>query len=52
MKKTAIFIAMLILPVISFADQYTDANALEGLKSVKVVCDVNVCDPILLLRRL
>ena len=52
MKKTAIFIAILLLPVISFADQYSDANALKGLKSVKVVCDVNVGTPKLLLRRL
>ena len=52
MKKTAICIAMLLIPVISFADQYTDARALKGLKSIKVICDVNVGDPKLLLRRL
>ena len=43
---------MLLIPVISFADQYTDARALKGLKSIKVICDVNVGDPKLLLRRL
>ena len=34
------------------ANQLTDANALKGLKTVKVICDVNVGDPKLLLRRI
>ena len=52
MKRTAILLAMLLLPVIAFADQFTDANALKGLTTVKVIGDVNVGDPKLLLRRL
>jgi intracellular sulfur oxidation DsrE/DsrF family protein len=52
MKRTAILIAMLLLPVIAFANEFTDANALKGLKTVKVICDVNVGDPKILLRRM
>ena len=52
MKPTALLIALLLVPVTSFASQFTDANALKGLKTVKVVCDVNVGDPKLLLRRM
>ncbi|MGD8267654.1 MAG: hypothetical protein PVF55_05765, partial [Desulfobacterales bacterium] len=43
--------AVLVLPVTTLANQLSDANALKGLKAVKVVCDVNVGDPELLLRR-
>jgi len=52
MKRTAIIIAMLLIPVIVSANQPTDTNALNGLKTVKVICDVNVGDPKLLLRRI
>jgi intracellular sulfur oxidation DsrE/DsrF family protein len=52
MKPAALLIAILLVPVMTFADQFTNANALKGLKTVKVVCDVNVGDPKLLLRRM
>jgi len=52
MKNAILFIVMLFLPVNTFANQLTDAKALKGLTSVKVICDVNVGDPKLLLRRL
>jgi intracellular sulfur oxidation DsrE/DsrF family protein len=52
MKPAALLIAILLVPVISLANQRTDANALKGLKAIKVVCDVNVGDPKLLLRRM
>jgi intracellular sulfur oxidation DsrE/DsrF family protein len=52
MKNIALLIAILLIPVMTFANQLNDANALRGLKTVKVVCDVNVGNPKLLLRRL
>jgi intracellular sulfur oxidation DsrE/DsrF family protein len=52
MKRTALMIAILLVPAMAFAKQFTDTNALKGLKAVKVVCDVNVGDPKLLLRRM
>jgi intracellular sulfur oxidation DsrE/DsrF family protein len=52
MKYIALLIAMLLVPVTALANQFTDTNALKGLKAVKVVCDVNVGDPKLLLRRM
>jgi intracellular sulfur oxidation DsrE/DsrF family protein len=52
MKPAALLFAILLAPVMTYANQYTDADALKGLKRVKVVCDVNVGDPKLLLRRL
>jgi len=52
MKYVALLIAMLLVTAIALANQFTDANALKGLKAVKVVCDVNVGDPKLLLRRM
>ena len=52
MKSAALLIAILLVPVMTFADQFTNANALNGLQTVKVVCDVNVGDPNLLLRRM
>ena len=52
MKKTALLIVMLFLPVNTFANQPTDASALKDLTTVKVICDVNVGDPKLLLRRI
>jgi len=52
MKVAALLISILLVPVMTFADSFTDDNALKGLKAVKVVCDVNVGDPKLLLRRM
>ena len=52
MKFMTLLIAISLVPVATLADQLTDANALKGLKAVKVVCDVNVGDPKLLLRRM
>ena len=52
MKFVALLIAILLVPVTALANQFSDANALGGLKTVKVVCDVNVGDPKLLLRRM
>lgn len=52
MKTVSLLIAVLLMPVMAFAEQFNNANALKGLKTVKVVCDVNVGDPKMLLRRL
>ncbi|MGB5985311.1 MAG: hypothetical protein WBG37_08395 [Desulfobacterales bacterium] len=52
MKTAALLIAIFLIPQMTLAGQFTDADALKGLKTVKVVCDVNVGDPKLLLRRL
>ena len=52
MKIALLLIGLLLAPATTFADRFADANALKGLKTVKVVCDVNVGDPKLLLRRL
>ncbi len=52
MKTAALLTAILLAPVIIYANQVADANALKGLKTVKVICDVNVGDPKLLLRRM
>jgi intracellular sulfur oxidation DsrE/DsrF family protein len=53
MKYVALLIVILLMvPVTTLANQLTDANAIKGLKAVKVVCDVNVGDPKLLLRRM
>ena len=52
MRITALLIAIMLAPVMTFADQFNDTNALKGLKSVKVICDVNVGEPKLLLQRL
>ena len=52
MKTTALLMAILLVPGIAFAGQFTNANALKGLKTVKVVCDVNVGEPGLLLGRM
>ena len=53
MKYVALLTAILLMvPATTLANQFTDANALKGLKAVKVICDVNVGDPKLLLRRM
>ena len=52
MKFVALLIAISLVPVMAFADPLNNADALKGLKSVKVVCDVNVGEPRMLLRRL
>ena len=52
MKNAAVLMAIMLLPIMALANQFTDANALKGLKIVKVICDVNVGDPKLLLRRM
>ena len=52
MKRAVLLITILLSPVTILANQLTDANALKGLKTVKVICDVNVGDPKLLLRRI
>lgn len=52
MKSVALLLSILLVPVVTSADQLNNADALKGLKSVKVVCDVNVGEPKLLLQRL
>lgn len=52
MKLIALLISIFLVPVVTLANQFNDANALKGLKAVKVVCDVNVGDPKRLLRRM
>ena len=52
MKNFVLALSLLLFPVGIFANQLTNVNALKGLKNVKVICDVNVGDPKLLLRRI
>ena len=52
MKITALFLLMMLLPVPATAGTFTDTRALEGLTTVRVVVDVNVGKPELLLRRI
>ena len=52
MKTFALLTAMLLVPVITVAGQITDSEALKGLESIKVIVDVNVGEPKLLLRRI
>ena len=52
MKTAALLMVIFLLPCIAFAGQFTNADALKGLKTVKVVCDVNVGEPKLLLGRM
>lgn len=52
MKTAALLTALLLLPVAVPADKLTDTDALKGLKTVKVIFDVNVGDPQVLLRRI
>lgn len=52
MKPAALLIAILLLPASVSAGQLNNADALKGLKTVKVVCDVNVGNPEVLLWRL
>jgi len=52
MKSALFLIAVLLIAAHALADPPNDADALKGLKTVKVVCDVNVGEPELLLRRI
>lgn len=52
MKTAALFAVMLLAPALAAAGAFSDSRALEGLTTVKVVVDVNVGDPALLLRRI
>ncbi len=52
MKSAKLILAILLLPAAVFADPPADTSALQGLKTVKVICDVNVGEPALLLRRM
>jgi len=53
MKKTvALFTVMILAPVLATAGAFTNTRALKGLNTVKVVVDVNVGGPKLLLRRI
>lgn len=52
MKRTVLLLVLLFMPAITSADQLSDADALKGLATVKVICDVNVGDPKMLLRRI
>jgi intracellular sulfur oxidation DsrE/DsrF family protein len=52
MKTAVLMITLSLIPVNLLAGPFNDANALKGLETVKVVCDVNVGEPKLLLRRL
>ena len=51
MKIAALF-SLMMLPVLANAGTFTDTRALGSLTTVKVVVDVNVGDPKLLLRRI
>ena len=53
MKKSIyLCICLILAPVMAFAAQFNNEKALNGLSSVKIVCDVNVGDPDLLLTRM
>lgn len=52
MKTVALFTMMILAPVIVTAGAFTNTRALKGLNTVKVVVDVNVGGPKLLLRRI
>ncbi len=52
MKIVTLFSLILMLPVLATAGTVNDTRALEGLTTVKVVVDVNVGKPKLLLRRI
>ena len=52
MKVAPLLLAMLLLPIPVCAGQLNNADALNGLKTIKVVCDVNVGDPETLLWRM
>jgi len=52
MKIAAVLSLMVMLPALATAGAFTDTRALEGLTTVKVVVDVNVGTPKLLLRRI
>ena len=43
---------LFLAPAMAFAAQFDNEKALKGLSSVKIVCDVNVGDPDLLLTRM
>lgn len=50
--RYTIMTLLLILPAMAFAGNMDDRVALADLKSVKIICDVNVKEAKLLLRRL
>jgi len=52
MKITVLLSLIMLLPGLATAGTFNDARALEGLTTVKVVVDVNVGEPKLLLRRI
>ena len=52
MKIAALVTAIVLIPVMTLANPLNNTNALKGLTSVKVICDVNVGEAKLLLRRI
>ncbi len=52
MIRAALLMLIILSPAMTAASQLSDANALKGLTDVKVICDVNVGDPKLLLKRI
>jgi hypothetical protein len=53
MRKSIYLCACLILaPTIAIAAQFNDEIAVKGLSRIKIVCDVNVRNPVLLLIRM
>jgi intracellular sulfur oxidation DsrE/DsrF family protein len=53
MKKSIyLSICLILSSTMAFAAQFNNEKALKGLSSVKIVCDVNVGDPDLLLTRM
>lgn len=52
MKIAALFTLMIFAPVMAVAGTFSNTRALKGLTTVKVVVDVNVGSPELLLRRI
>jgi len=50
--KIYLTLVLLMLPSLAFAGDLDDSVALADLKAIKIICDVNVGEPKLLLRRL
>jgi len=51
-RKMLVVTGVLLVAALAFAGQAVKVNALKGLTRVKIVCDVNVGDPKLLLKRM
>ena len=51
-KGIYLCICFILVSTISIAGQFNNEKAVKGLSSIRIVCDVNVGDPDLLLTRM